>query len=601
MTPCYLPEFYNEGSMSFPLLKQRSISSPPQFSQVLPPLLERLLAQRGICSDAEIKHELSELADPFLMLGMEASVRRLILALRLQQRIVIVGDFDADGATSTALMMLVLEKFGFSHVSFMVPNRFEYGYGLSVAIVDELALQSPNLLLTVDNGISSVEGVARANQLGIDVIVTDHHLPGESLPAAFSIINPNQPGCSFPSKAMAGVGVAFHLLVALRKVLREEGWFTQQRGEEVNLAQYLDLVALGTVADVVPLDFYNRILVAQGVKRMRAGLMRPGLLQLMRVADKDYKQLTSIDLGFTLGPRLNAAGRLDDMTQGIILLLTDSDGVASELAQTLDSFNRERRLIEGQMQKEALLIVDSLTANLKELPRGFCLYHPDWHQGVVGLVASRLKEKFHRPVIAFAVADNGSSDYIEIKGSGRSIKGIHLRDVLAGIASKHPHMLSKFGGHAMAAGLSLQFADFEAFKQAYLDELEALPDQNVFDLVEETDGELQSRDFNLYTAQILRDAMPWGQSFPEPVFDGVFELKSCKVVGGSHLKCDLSLPLEGQSPLLTAIFFNADVDFWLSSAVTSGCQVRLVYRLSVNAFRGQQTLQLMIQYMALLR
>ncbi len=574
--------------MPQPLIKRRIATVESQLSDDIHPLLRRLLAQRGITQSHEIHHELSELVDPFLMKGMQQAVDRLLAALRFKQKIIIVGDFDADGATSTTLALLVLEKMGFTNVGFMVPNRFEYGYGLSEAIVDELAWQKPDLLITVDNGISSIAGVAKSNSLGIDVIVTDHHLPGAELPKAVAIINPNQPECGFPGKNLAGVGVVFYLMIALRKVLRENRWFEEQGIAEPNLANYLDLVALGTVADVVPLDFYNRILVAQGIKRLRGGHMRPGIRHLLQIASKDYRYLSSIDLGFTLGPRLNAAGRLDDMTQGIMLLVTESEELAAELAQALDDFNRDRRSIEQQMQKEALLIVDEITSSLDEIPRGFCLFHEDWHQGVVGLVASRIKEKFHRPVIAFARAD--SDDVNEVKGSGRSIKGIHLRDVLDEIATTHAGLLDKFGGHAMAAGLSLTLDKLQSFQSAFDDVLANIQDDSLFEAVIESDGEVEAKDMNLYTAQLIRDAMPWGQHLPEPLFDGEFYLLNQLIVGTRHLKMQVALNASDKYGI-DAIHFNCDENEWPN---TRAHKVALVYRLSINHYRGEQSLQLIV-------
>ncbi len=574
--------------MSLPIVLHRKELVESKFSADIHPLLQSILAKRGLSHNQQIQHDLSQLADPFLMWGMQQAVERLWLALQSQQKIVIVGDFDADGATSSALAMLGLKEMGFTHVNFVVPNRFEYGYGLSEAIVDELAWQKPDLIITVDNGISSVAGVDKANMLGMDVIVTDHHLPGQQLPAALAIINPNQSGCPFPGKALAGVGVFFHLLIALRKFLREQDWFTRQGLAEPNLANYLDIVALGTIADVVPLDFYNRILVAQGIKRIRAGLMRPGIRQLLHVAEKDYRYISSVDLGFALAPRLNAAGRLDDMTQGIMLLTTESEDLAFELAKTLDDFNRERRIIEQQMQIEAMQIVESLVMDIAEIPRGFCLYHPDWHQGVVGLVASRIKEKYHRPVIAFANTDNG-----ELKGSGRSIKGIHLRDLLDDIATLHPELLDKFGGHAMAAGLSLASSGFEHFQGAFTAALDQIEDRSLFESIIESDGAIEAKDMNIFTAQLLRDAMPWGQQFPEPLFDGIFYVKSKRALGEKHAKFQLSYGLNDKAEI-EAIFFNTDANNWMEQALE---KVFVVYKLGVNHYQSRQSLQLVIQAM----
>lgn len=573
--------------MSLPLIHQRTPLVASQFTDAIHPFLQNILVKRGLAADSDIQHELARLADPFLMLGMTGAVERLWQALQLQQKLVIVGDFDADGATSTAVMVMGLQSLGFARVNFMVPNRFEYGYGLSEAIVEELAWQKPDVVITVDNGISSIAGVARANELGIDVIVTDHHLPGRELPAAVAIINPNQPGCSFPSKALAGVGVVFHLLMALRKFLREQGWFVRENRAEPNLAAFLDIVALGTVADLVPLDFYNRILVAQGLKRIRAGKMSVGIRQLLQVSGKDYRYISSTDLGFSLAPRLNAAGRLDDMTQGIMLLMTESEGLALEMARALDDFNRDRRMIEQQMQKEAMAIVDAMVKGLASIPRGFCLYHPDWHQGVVGLVASRLKEKFHRPVIAFAKADNG-----ELKGSGRSIKGIHLRDMLDEIATQNPGLLEKFGGHAMAAGLTLAEPAFVIFRDRFLQALDHIEDAGLFEAVIESDGRVPEKDMNLFTAQLLRDAMPWGQQFPEPLFDGEFYVKGKKAMGERHVKFRLAYALDSAAEV-EAVFFNTDAESWMAKPLK---KVMVVYKLAVNDFRSEQRLQLILQH-----
>ena len=568
-----------------------------EFSDKVQPLIKRLLLNRGVGQDAEINHELSGLADPFLMKGMDEAISRLLIALQHQQKIIIVGDFDADGATSTALLILVLQRLGFEQVSFMVPNRFEYGYGLSEAIVEDLMPQQPDLIVTVDNGISSLAGVKKSADLGVDVVITDHHLPGDILPEAVAIVNPNQPSCVFPCKALAGVGVVFHLLMALRKSLRELGWFESQSISEPNLADYLDLVALGTVADVVPLDFYNRVLVAQGIKRIRAGRMRPGIAQLLHVAGKDYRQVCSSDMGFILGPRLNAAGRLDDMMQGILLLMTESVALACELAQQMDAFNRDRRLIESQMQKEALAFVDALMLDVDDMPRAICLYHEDWHQGVVGLVASRLKERFHRPVIAFAAADGvNQGNIMELKGSGRSIAGIHLRDVLDEVAAKNPGLLNKFGGHAMAAGLSLATEDFSRFQEAFVNVLDAIEDAALFEPIIETDGELNEFDLNLFNAQMIRNAMPWGQGMPEPLFEGEFNLLQLKILKDAHIKAEFCLS-DNTRQQYTGIFFNADVDFWQTPQIMLPQRVKLVYKLAVNNFRGQESLQLMIQQM----
>ncbi|HEY9034870.1 MAG TPA: single-stranded-DNA-specific exonuclease RecJ [Pseudomonadales bacterium] len=570
--------------MAVPRIVRRPAPQPARLPADLPPLVRRVLASRGITCAEQLDHGLARLQDPFLIKDMDKAVKRLQQALVARQRIIIVGDYDADGATSTALMMLGLAALGFADVTFEVPDRFVYGYGLSPAIVDSLAWRQPQLLITVDNGISSQAGVARANALGMDVIVTDHHLPGETLPEAIAILNPNQPDCPFPAKTLAGVGVAFHLLMALRRRLRDDNWFAEQGLVEPNLADFLDLVALGTVADVVPLDDYNRILVSQGIRRIRAGNMRPGIRQLLQVAGKNHRLLNSTDLGFVLGPRLNAAGRLDDMSQGIMLLMTDAEDLALELARVLDDFNRDRRQIERQMQQEALGIVEQMSLEEADLPRGLCLFHPDWHQGVVGLVASRLKEKYHRPVIAFAPGEAG-----ELKGSGRSIPGIHLRDVLDSIAASHPGLLDRFGGHAMAAGMTLAQDQLAAFAEAFAGQL-ADCDGRLFEAVLESDGEVAATDLNLYTASVLRDVLPWGQQMPEPRFDGVFFLHRQRVVAEKHLK--MSVSLDGNPALaVDAIWFNADAS-WLQMPAVD--KVHLVYRMQVNDFRGELNLQLLV-------
>lgn len=567
---------------SLQIIRRQAVAES-QLPDTIHPLIKRVLANRAITQAEQIDYSLQHLHDPFLLKGMEQAVERLWQALKQQEKIVIAGDFDADGATSVAVLMRGFQQMGFQHLQFVVPDRFRFGYGLSAAFVDEIALLKPQLIITVDTGIASVEGVAHAKQLGMEVMITDHHLPGQQLPAACAIINPNQQGCRFPSKALAGVGVAFHLLMALRKFLREQAWFSAQRPEP-NLADYLDLVALGTVADVVPLDYTNRILVNQGIARIRAGKACVGIQQLLQIAGKDYRYVASTDIAFAVAPRLNAAGRLDDMSQGIMLLLTDSADLANEFAQIMDEFNRDRRVIEQQMQQEALHITEQIIGQLKSLPRGVCLYHTQWHQGVVGLVASRIKERVHRPVIAFAQADNG-----ELKGSGRSIAGVHLRDALADIASQHPGLIERFGGHAMAAGLTLRPEHLADFEQAFDQQLQAC-EASLFAPTIETDGDVATADMNLYVAQLLRD-IPWGAQLPEPLFEGEFFLHQVKVLAEKHLK--FSLSADGQAKqALPAILFNAKAHH--HDAVKAG-KVYLMYRMAVNHYRGMQSLQLIVE------
>ena len=558
------------------------------FSSELDPLLQRIYQSRGINNQLALDRQLSCLPAPSLLSGMTEAVERLITALQQDQQIVIVGDFDADGATSSALMMLALRAMGFQRLEFLVPNRFDYGYGLTPEIVDLATQYKPQLIVTVDNGISSIEGVAHAADLNIDVIVTDHHLPGKILPEAWAIINPNQPGCVFPSKNLAGVGVAFYLLSGLRKTLRDIGWFTDNGMEEPNMAAWLDLVALGTVADVVPLDQVNRALVHQGLMRIRSGRCRPGIQALLRIAGKNPKRLVATDLGFAIGPRLNAAGRLDDISLGIQCLLTDDLNEAMQTAESLDQLNKDRRSIEQSMQQEAMMELDKLTLDSERLPSALCLFRPDWHQGVVGLVASRLKEKHHRPVVAFARADDGS-----LKGSSRSIPGLHIRDAMDAVATQNPGLISKFGGHAMAAGLTLEEKNLTWFVEAFQAHVEKVLNPEDLNAKIITDGNLISDQISMYTAENLREAGPWGQQFPEPCFEGIFLINQQRVVGENHLKLVLSHP---SAPKLSidAIYFNMDVEQWPNNEIQ---QARCVYRLDINEFRGQQKLQLLVQYM----
>nr|WP_312232359.1 single-stranded-DNA-specific exonuclease RecJ [Pseudomonas sp.] len=551
----------------------------------LPPLLIRLYAARGVLSAVELEKGLARLI-PFTQLkGIEAAVELLVEGLRQRQRMLIVGDFDADGATASTVGLLGLRMLGAAHVDYLVPNRFEYGYGLTPEIVAVALTREPELLITVDNGISSIEGVAAAKAAGLKVLVTDHHLPGHELPAADAIVNPNQPGCSFPSKSLAGVGVIFYVLLALRARLRELGWFSAERPEP-NLGELLDLVALGSVADVVPLDANNRILVHQGLARIRAGRARPGLRALLEVAGKQYGRITSTDLGFILGPRLNAAGRLDDMSLGIECLLCEDEALARDMAVQLDQLNQDRKAIEQGMQREALAQLKDLP--VENLPFGLCLFEADWHQGVIGILASRLKERYHRPTIAFADAGDGM-----LKGSARSVPGFHIRDALDAVASRHPGLISKFGGHAMAAGLSLPAEHFETFAKAFDEEVrrQLCEDDLTGRLL--SDGVLSIDEFNLPLARELRNAGPWGQHFPEPLFHGAFQLVQQRIVGERHLK--VVLKSECGSLQLDGIAFGVDREVWPNPTVR---WVELAYKLDVNEFRGQESVQLLISHLA---
>ena len=560
-----------------------------KFSDDVSPFLQKIFQSRGLFSDSDLNLNLTQLPSPDKLLGLDTAVGHLVDALEMQKKILIVGDFDADGATSSALMMLALRAMGFESVDFLVPNRFDYGYGLTPEIVELAQQKTPDIIITVDNGISSVDGVSCANKLGIKVIITDHHLPGKVLPDAAAIINPNQPDCEFPCKNLAGVAVAFYLLSALRAKLRTNQWFEKNSLPVPNMANYLDLVALGTVADVVPLDQVNRVLVNQGLLRIRSGLARPGILALLRIAGKDHSRIVASDMGFAVGPRLNAAGRLDDISRGIQCLLTDDPAQALELAQELEQLNQDRKAIEQGMQQEALKIVDDLPLDgQQELPAALCLYQADWHQGVVGLLASRIKEKFHRPVAVFANDKEGI-----LKGSVRSIPGLHIRDALDAVATQNPGLITKFGGHAMAAGLSLEKSSLKAFEQALQQQVMDTIEPDDLEATLKTDGELAACLMTKQSAETIRDAGPWGQSFPEPSFQGIFTLKSQRIVGERHLKVVLA-PVDDESQQLDGIYFNIDIDQWPTSITTVHC----VYRLDINEFRGRETLQLLIQYMA---
>ncbi|CFR06654.1 ssDNA exonuclease RecJ [Yersinia frederiksenii] len=568
-------------------LRRRDPADDSHLPAQLHPLLRRLYASRGVKNAEELERGVKGLLAWQQLDGIDAGVTLLQQALADRRRIVIVGDFDADGATSTALAVLALRSMGGSNIDYLVPNRFEDGYGLSPEVVEQVAARGAELIVTVDNGISSHAGVDLAHAKGIQVLVTDHHLPGETLPAAEAIINPNLVGCDFLSKSLAGVGVTFYLMLALRARLRDCGWFELRTLAVPNLAELLDLVALGTVADVVPLDANNRILVHQGLSRIRAGKCRPGIRALLEVANRDARQLTASDLGFSLGPRLNAAGRLDDMSIGVALLLSDDIAQARALAIDLDALNQTRREIEQGMQVEALQLCDQLERTCTELPYGIAMYHPEWHQGVVGILASRIKERFHRPVIAFAPAGDGL-----LKGSGRSVAGLHMRDALERLDTLNPGLMLKFGGHAMAAGLSLEQDKFDEFRQRFADLVGEWMDASQLEGVIWSDGELKGNELSLETAELLRDGGPWGQSFPEPTFDGKFRILQQRLVGERHLKLMVE-PMNG-GPLLDGIAFNIDTTLWPDSSVR---EVKLAYKLDINEYRGNRSVQLLIQHL----
>jgi len=573
-----------------PTIERRDTSSHTALNFIAHPLLQRIYASRGVRASKDLEYQLKNLLNPNTLKDADKAAQLLFDAIINDQHITIVGDFDADGATSTALSLITLQKFGAKHVDYIVPNRFDFGYGLSTPIVDIAHNQGTQLIMTVDNGISSIEGIERANALGIPVIVTDHHLAGEELPCAAAIVNPNQPDCHFESKNLAGVGVAFYVMLALRAHMRKQDYFTKQSLPEPNLAEVLDIVALGTVADVVILDNNNRILVEQGLARIKAGRTRPGIMALLEIAKRDISRVVASDMGFAIGPRLNAAGRLDDMSLGIECLITNDYQRAQEIASELDGFNKDRRQIEAGMQQEALKIIEQLpfSAQGSDIPFAFALFHPEWHQGVSGIVASRIKEKFHRPVIVFADAGNG-----ELKGSGRSIEGLHLRDLLERINTLSPGLILKFGGHAMAAGLSIKADDYQKFATLFEEQAAATltPDQLSGKIL--SDGELQSNEFNLDMASQLRNAGPWGQGFAEPCFDGKFRLVQQRLVGEKHLK--LVLEPENSALVVDAIAFNVDLSIWPNPNIQ---WANVAFKLDINEFRNKQSLQLMVEYIS---
>ncbi|PWD07083.1 single-stranded-DNA-specific exonuclease RecJ [Salmonella enterica subsp. enterica serovar Anatum] len=565
-------------------LRRREADETAELPADLPPLLRRLYASRGVRSARELERSVKGMLPWQQLSGIDNAVEILYNAFREGIRIIVVGDFDADGATSTALSVLGMRALGCDNISYLVPNRFEDGYGLSPEVVDQAKARGAQLIVTVDNGISSHAGVAHAKTLGIPVIVTDHHLPGDTLPEAEAIINPNLRDCEFPSKSLAGVGVAFYLMLALRTFLRDKEWFDERNIAPPNLAELLDLVALGTVADVVPLDANNRILTWQGLSRIRAGKCRPGIKALLEISNRDPQQLAASDLGFALGPRLNAAGRLDDMSVGVALLLCDNLGEARVLASELDALNQTRKEIEQGMQAEALILCEKLGRSSETLPGGLGMYHPEWHQGVVGILASRIKGRFHRPGIAFAPAGGGT-----LKGSGRSIQGLHMRDALERLDTLYPDLMIKFGGHAMAAGLSLEEHKFEQFQQRFGELVTEWLDPALLQGEVISDGPLSAAEMSMEVAQLLRDAGPWGQMFPEPLFDGRFRLLQQRLVGERHLK--VMVEPVGGGPLLDGIAFNIDTTCWPDNGVR---EVELAYKLDINEFRGNRSLQIII-------
>ncbi|OOF69507.1 single-stranded-DNA-specific exonuclease RecJ [Rodentibacter caecimuris] len=565
------------------LIKRRTV---PLGGEIISnnPLLDRLYRSRQIKNATELDCTLAAMLPPHLFCGMKSAVDLLVKSLQSQKKIVIVGDFDADGATSTALMVQALMQLGFSHVEYLVPNRFEQGYGLSIEVAKQALEKKVELLITVDNGVSSFEGVDFLKEKNVQVLITDHHLPPERLPNADAIVNPNLSDCEFPSKSLAGVGVAFYVMLALRARLRELGIFDQQ--SQPNFSELLDLVALGTVADVVPLDHNNRILAYQGLQRIRAERCRCGIRALAEVANRDIRRFSASDLGFSIAPRLNAAGRLDNMSVGVELLLSDNMECARALALELDGLNQTRKEIEQGMKLEALEICRNLTALQQQLPLGVVLYQSDWHQGVLGILASRIKDQFHRPVIAFTQEQAGL-----LKGSARSVEGLHIRDALERIHSRYPDMIIKFGGHAMAAGLTIRQDLLDDFKKAFEDVVIELLNKDQLQGTIWTDGELSVDFFNVETAELLKYSGPWGPAFPEPVFDGEFRILQQRLVGEKHLKMMVESKQGG--PLLDAIAFNIDTRYYPDLSIK---KAKFAYKLDVNEFRGNRNLQLLVDY-----
>ena len=569
--------------MSHAVTHRTGVISSELNAAPLPRALKQIYANRGVDRLDDITLPLSQLAPPSALKGAQAAAEMLADAIEFHASVVIVGDFDADGATSCALAVSLLKQMGLEEVTYLVPNRFEFGYGLTPEIVGIAAQYQPDVLVTVDNGIASIDGVMAAQMLGMSVIITDHHLPGDTLPEADIIVNPNQPGCTFPSKALAGVGVMFYVLTALRAELRQRGWFESMGIDIPNLADALDLVALGTVADVVPLDKNNRTLVAAGLARMRSGRARPGIEALFEVAGRDISQVSSTDLGFVAGPRLNAAGRLDDMSVGIECLLAESSASARTLATQLNDFNKERKEIERTMQTDAMALLEKGDLSVGNEDFALSLFREDWHQGVVGILASRVRERFHRPTIVFAQSGDG-----ELKGSGRSIPGVHLRDALDRVATSTPGLITKFGGHAMAAGLSLSQDDLPRFREAFNRVVAQALKGSLPDQVTVTDGQLPQSDLTLALAEALESGGPWGQAFEAPSFEGVFIISDMRVVGEKHLKFRLIT----EAGLIDAIAFNAEVETWTRDTPKA---LRCVYRPCVNEYRGDRRLQLQIE------
>lgn len=558
----------------------------PELSPDIPLLLQRVYALRGITSMQELDYTTRNLCNYDNLDGTQTAVEIVYSAMQNNKRIMIVGDFDTDGATSTALTVKALKKMGCQHVDYIIPNRFDDGYGLSISVIKRALFKKADLIITVDNGVSAIEAVEFAKQSNLTVIITDHHLCPEQLPAADAIINPNLPNCSFPSKHLAGVGVAFYFMSALRAKLRQENWFRTHNLEEYNLASLLDLVALGTIADVVKLDHNNRILVHQGINRIRSGYCCAGIKALLHIARKDPVSFTSTDLAYYIAPRLNAAGRMDNMSLSVELLLCDDYDSALKQASDLDMLNNDRKLIEQTMYKEALSYIQELEQQQSSFPNLLVVYHPEWHQGIIGILSARLKDKHYRPVICFASTEEGI-----LKGSGRSIAGIHLRDLLDELDQNHPDLLVSFGGHAMAVGLSIRENDLERFRKHFETLIDKRLNANTLEQIIETDGEVDSQDFNYAMAKQLKESGPWGEGFTEPTFDGDFIVHQQRLFAEKHLR--LVLEPKNGGPIIEGICFNVNLTQWPDNTIKN---VKIVYQLDVDDFRGNQTAKLMIRH-----
>ncbi|WP_085247702.1 single-stranded-DNA-specific exonuclease RecJ [Gilliamella mensalis] len=559
----------------------------PEFPDDIPLLLQRIYALRGISSMQELDYTTRNLFNYNKLAGIDKAVEILYLAMKNNKRIMVVGDFDTDGATSTALTIKALKNMGCLFVDYIIPDRFDDGYGLSVSVVKKAILQNTQLIITVDNGISANEAVDFAKRSNLSVIITDHHLCPEQLPNADAIINPNLPNCSFPSKHLAGVGVAFYLMLALRAKLRQENWFADNNLTEYNVANLLDLVALGTIADVVKLDHNNRILVHQGINRIRSGYCSEGIKALLHIAKKDRTSLTSTDLAFYIAPRLNAAGRMDNMALGVQLLLCDNYDSAINKATDLDNLNNDRKLIEQTMHKEALSFIQEIEKQNISIPHLLVFYHPEWHQGIIGILSSRLKDKYYRPVISFASTQDGF-----LKGSGRSIPGVHLRDLIDELNQQHPDLIVSFGGHAMAVGLTIREEDLQRFKSSFETLLDTHLKPDLLEPIIETDGEIDSQDLTYHIAKQLKESGPWGEGFGAPIFDGEFTIHQQRLLANKHLK--LVLEPQNGGPLIEGIFFNVNRQQWPDQSIKN---VKAVYHLDIDEFRGNQAPQLMIKHL----